>query len=99
MSEEKKSKKEFNRALINDYLPFELLVFYKLREYAMMQGLGQLDVINLLMFIEGLSEAEAFEECIKVLKLCNRKYANIVSFVQDVTTRDVDLDIDHFRKN
>ena len=97
--QEPTNKQEFNRALINDYLPYELLVFYKLREYAQMQALGQLDIIKILMFVEDISEAEAFEECIKVLKLSNRKHANIVSFVQDVTTRDVDLDIHHFRKN
>ena len=101
MNQEKKPKKkgEFNRALINDYMPYELLIFCKLREYAELQALGKLDIINLIMFIEDVSEGEAFVDCIGILKEANAKNANIVAFVQDVTSRDVDLDIHHFRKN
>ena len=95
----KKGKKEFNRALINDLLPYELLVFYKLRQYALMQATGKLDIVNLIMFIEDKSEEEVYEECIQLLKLSNARHAKVVEFVRDTTTRDVDLNIYHFRKN
>lgn len=100
-NQEKKplKKGEFNRALINEYLPYELLIFCKLREYAEMQADGKLDIINLLMFVEQVSEAEAFEQCIDLLKHASKERARIVEFVRDVTSRDIDLDIHHFRKN
>jgi hypothetical protein len=94
-----KSKQEFNRTLINKYLPYELWVFYKLRRYAQMQAAGELDIIDQIMFIEGISEGEAFQQCISLLKHASQERARIVEFVQDVTSRDVDLDIHHFRKN
>lgn len=97
--EHPKNKAAFNRALINDYLPYELLVFYKLREYAQLQALGKLDIINLIMFVEDKSEGEAFEDCIALLRQAQEERANIVDFVRDVTSRDIDLDIHHFRKN
>lgn len=99
MKKPQKSKKEFNRALINDLLPYELLVFYKLREYAQLQAIGKLDIVKLVMFIEEKSEGAVIEECIQLLRLSNDRHAKVVEFVRDVTTRDVDLNIHHFRKN
>ena len=94
-----KNKHEFNRALINEYLPYELWMFYKLRRYAQMQQAGELDIINQIMFTEQVSEGEAFQQCIELLKHASNERSRIVEFVRDVTSRDVDLDIHHFRKN
>lgn len=94
-----KNKHEFNRELINQHFPYELFAFYTLRHYAQLQEEGKLDIINLFMFVEGLSEAEAYEKALFILKLLNAQQISLVASLRELTSRDVDLEVEHFRKN
>ncbi len=101
MKEEKKSKnkQEFNRKLINEYIPYELWIFYRLRQYAELQAVGQLDIINHIMMIEKVSEQEAFKLCLDLLKYVSRERSNIVEFVREMTSEERNLDLDHFKNS
>ena len=100
-SEEKKpkNKQEFNRKLINEYIPYELWTFYRLRQYAELQAVGELDIIDHIMMMEKVSEQEAFKLCLDLLKYVSRERANIVEFVREMTSEDRNLDLDHFKNS
>jgi hypothetical protein len=66
--EPKKSKRELARELINDHVPYELVMLSTLRYYGNLQLIGKLDIVELVMQIEDITEAEAIEKCIDIYK-------------------------------
>jgi hypothetical protein len=59
---------KFNRQLINDHVPYELVMLSTLRYYANLQLIGKLDIVELMMQIEDITEAEAIEKCVDIYK-------------------------------
>ena len=57
-----KTKQTFQRELINEHLPYELLAFCTVRYYGELQAAGELDIIDLIMFVEGLDRARSARE-------------------------------------
>lgn len=97
--QEPNNKQQFQRELINEHLPYELLAFCTVRYYGELQAAGALDIIDLLMFIEGLSEQEALDKCLQILKQTSERRSKIVQYSADLMRQDMSGLFDHFKNN
>lgn len=98
---QKKRANKTKRELINEHLPYELYAFATIRYYAQLQDLGALDVVDLMMHIEGVTEEEALARCLSLLQEMSERRFKFVERNLDLIRRDPDLDFltDHFKKN
>ena len=58
-NQKKKLSSTARRQLINQYLPYEIYAYATARYYAQLQELGAIDVVDIMMHIEGIEEQEA----------------------------------------
>ena len=83
-----KNKSEFNRQLINEQIPYELIALSTLRYYAALQAAGQLDIIEQMMNIERITEQEAIDKCMSIFKAVSEKQAKFSQLYIDLTSPD-----------
>lgn len=91
MSNESKSKSAFKRELVNTYLTYEQFIWYTSRYYSELQQTGQLDVVGLIMYVEGVSESDAIGRCIGILAEFQKQHANIIEVCRELLTVDPSL--------
>lgn len=86
------SKKKLNstarRQLINQHLPYEIYAYATARYYAQLQELGAIDVVDIMMHIEGIEEKEAIARCIQMLKDLQNTRAEFVAILEELLGPD-----------
>ena len=86
------SKKKLNsaakRQLINQHLPYEIYAYATARYYAQLQEAGAIDVVDIMMHIEGIEEKEAIARCIQMLKDLQRTQADFVAILEELFGTD-----------
>jgi len=99
MNNREKSKQEQRRHPLNHHLPYELYAFATVRYYAELQALGLLDIVGLIMYIEGLSEMEAMARCLGLLHETNEERFKFVQQSLELLQQGPDFNINHNRNN
>ncbi|MGH1338009.1 MAG: hypothetical protein ACRBFS_17945 [Aureispira sp.] len=99
-SDQPKNKSEFNRELINEHIPYELIALATLRYYAALQESGQLDIVEHMMNIERITEQEAIDKCMSIFKAVSEKQSKFSQLYIDLTSPDNLSELfDEFQKN
>jgi len=88
MNQKKKTKSATRRQLINQYLPFEIYAYATARYYAQLQEEGLIDVVEIMMHIEGIEEEEALARCIQMLKDLQTTHADFVAICVELLGQD-----------
>ena len=84
MSQKKKQSSTARRQLINEYLPYEIYAYATARYYAQLQEVGAIDVVDIMMHIEGIEEKAAIARCIQMLKDLQRTQADFVAILAEL---------------
>lgn len=84
----KKLSSAAKRRLINQHLPFEIYAYATARYYGQLQELGAIDVVEIMMHIEGLEEKEAISRCIQMLKDLQATQAEFVATMAELLDPD-----------
>lgn len=97
----KRTPSQTKRELINKFLPYELYAFTTMRYYAQLQGIGALDIVELIMHVEGVSERDALGRCMGMLHEASEERFNFVARNIELISQDPSLDFlsDHFKNN
>ena len=94
------NKNEFQRKLINDHIPYELIALSTLRYYAALQEAGQLDIVEHVMRIERISEQEAVDKCMNIFKAVSEKQFKFsASYVELLRQDDMSGLFDRIKQN
>ena len=96
---EPKNKSEFKRQLVNEHVPYELLVFATLRHYAALQQAGKLDIVEHVMRIEELEEQEAIDKCMEILKRVRDQESSAISNCAGLMRQDMSGLFDWIQNN
>jgi hypothetical protein len=81
-------KSAFQRKLINEHIPYELIALSTLRYYSALQEAGQLDIVELMMQIEQISEQEAVDKCMNIFKAVSEKQSKFSASYVDLLRQD-----------
>lgn len=84
----KQQKSATRRQLINEYLPFEIYAYATARYYGQLQEAGLIDVVDIMMHIEGIEETEAIARCIQMLKDLQSTHADFVAILAELLGPD-----------
>jgi len=79
MNKKEKQKAALKRELLNKHLPYEVYALATMRYYAQLQDLGAIDVVSIMMHIEAISEEEALQRCMNLLKDLQMTQAGFVA--------------------
>ena len=89
MSKQKKAlSSAARRQLINQYLPYEIYAYATARYYSQLQEIGAIDVVDIMMHIEGIEEKEAIARCLQMLKDLQSTRADFVAILTELLAPD-----------
>lgn len=86
-----KERSIFKRELVNTYLTYEQFIWYTSRYYSELQQEGNLDIVGLIMYVEGVSETEAIGRCIGILAELQKQHAKVIEVCRELLSVDPSL--------